>query len=128
MKYELKGKIINIPDKDIETFVNSLNITKEEAIEMWLDDNDYTINETVEELTDKAKKNIKRYEHSDKERKKTTRERKVDEEKKGILEILSEALNNQNIPHDTKNEAEISFCYGENNYTVKLIKHRKPKN
>ena len=128
MQYNFNGKIVRIPDDEIETFVKNLNITKEEAIQMWLDDNDYTINETVEELTDKAKKNIKRYEHSDKERKKSTKERKIDEEKKNILNILSEALINKNIPHETKTETEISFCFNDNDYTLKLIKHRKPKN
>ena len=128
MKYELKGKVINIPDKDIETFVNSLNITKEEAIEMWLDDNDYTVNDTVEELTKKAKKNIKRYEQSDKKRKTSTKERKVDEEKKAFLDgfrIFAEGKGG--IVTATKNEAEFSFTFGENSYTVKLVKHRPKK-
>ena len=127
MKYDFNGKAINIPDKDIENLMTTLELSKEEAIETWLDDNDYTSNEEVEELSKKAKA-IRRYEKSDNERKKTTRERKVDEEKKRLLldvKTLLEGLgaNVTNI----KNEAEISFLFGENDYTFKLIKHRPPK-
>ncbi len=127
MKYDFNGKAINIPDKGIENLMTALELSKEEAIETWLDDNDYTSNEEVEELSKKAKA-IRRYEKSDNERKKTTRERKVDEEKKRLLldvKVLLEGLgaNVTNI----KNEAEISFLFGENDYTFKLIKHRPPK-
>ena len=127
MKYDFNGKAINIPDKDLENLMTTLELSKEEAIETWLDDNDYTSNEEVEELSKKAKA-IRRYEKSDNERKKTTRERKVDEEKKRLLldvKTLLEGLgaNVTNI----KNEAEISFLFGENDYTFKLIKHRPKK-
>ena len=125
MKYDFNGKILNIPDKELENSMKSLEISKEEAIQMWLDDNDYTINEVVEELSEKAKKNIKRYEQSDKKRKASTRERKVDDEKKAFLagfRIFAEGKGG--IVTTVKNEAEFSFTYGENSYTVKLIKHR----
>ena len=87
MKYNFNGKEINIPDAEIQHNMKTLGISEKEAIEMWLDDNDYTENEVVEELTKKAK-TVKRYEQADKPRKKVTKERKVDEEKKH-LEIIS---------------------------------------
>lgn len=128
MKYDFNGKILNIPDAEINKSVKLLGITQEEAVQLWLDDNDYTINETVEELTEKSKKNIKRYEQSDKKRKASTKERKVDEEKKRFLNgfrIFAEGLGA--IVTSTKNEAEFSFTFGENAYTVKLVKHRPSK-
>ena len=128
MKYDFNGKILNIPDKELKNSMEALGISKEEAIQMWLDDNDYTTNETVEELTEKSKKNIKRYEQSDKKRKASTKERKVDEEKKRFLNgfrIFVEGLGA--VVTSTKNEAEFSFSFGENAYTVKLVKHRPPK-
>ena len=128
MKYDFNGKILNIPDKELKNSMEALGISKEEAIQMWLDDNDYTTNETVEELSEKAKKNIKRYEQSDKKRKASTKERKVDEEKKRFLNgfrIFAEGLGA--VVTSTKNEAEFSFSFGENAYTVKLVKHRPPK-
>ena len=128
MTYKFNGKNINIPDKDIETLMTSLELTKEEAIETWLDDNDYTCNEEQEELTKKAKA-VRRYEKSDAARKKTTKERKVDEEKKRLLSdvrVLLEGLGADITA--VKNEAEISFLFGGNDYSFKLIKHRPPKN
>ena len=127
MKYDFNGKQINIPDKDIEKLMTSLDLTQDEAIETWLDDNDYTVNEEVVALTEKAK-TVKRYEKSDKERKKTTKERKVDTEKKRLLDdtrILVEGLGA--VVTNVKNEAELSFSFNGNEYTFKLIKHRAKK-
>ena len=55
MKYNFNGKDINIPDKEIKVLMETLELTEQEAIETWLDDNDYTTNEEVEKLTKKAK-------------------------------------------------------------------------
>lgn len=127
MKYNFNGKEINIPDAEIEKSMKALDISKKEAIEMWLDDNDYTENEVVEELTAKAK-SVKRYEKADKPRKATTKERKVDEEKKRLLDLCRVPIEGAGgIVTNVKNEAEFSFTFGDNCYTVKLVKHRPPK-
>ena len=55
MKYNFNGKEINIPDGDIKKLKISLDLSTEEAIEVWLDDHDYTANEEAEEMTKKAK-------------------------------------------------------------------------
>ena len=127
MKYELNKKIINIPDKDIENFVQKYSLSQEEAIQLWLEDNDYLENEVVNELVEKTK-GQRHYEKSSKERKASTRERKVDEEKKRFLldmKALVEGLGG--VVTEVKNEAEFSYTFGENSYTVKLVKHRPPK-
>lgn len=127
MKYNFNGKEINIPDAEIEKSMKLLDISKEEAIEMWLDDNDYTENEEVEKLTEKAKE-VKRYEKADKPRKATKKERKVDEEKKNLLNLCRIPIEGAGgIVTNVKNEAEFSFTFGDNCYTVKLVKHRPPK-
>ena len=127
MKYNFNGKEINIPDAEIEKSMKLLDISKEEAIEMWLDDNDYTENEEVEKLTEKAKE-VKRYEKADKPRKATKKERKVDEEKKNLLNLCRIPIEGAGgIVTNVKNEAEFSFTFGDNYYTVKLVKHRPPK-
>lgn len=127
MIYKFENKNINIPDSEIKKSMSLLKLTQEEAIKMWLDDNDYTTNEVVEELTAKAKKDIKRYEKADshKKKKSPTRERKVDEIKAYLLRILIDAIKSETEITAIKNEAEFSMIYGENTYTVKLIKHRK---
>lgn len=127
MKYNFNGKEINIPDKDIEKLKISLTLTTEEAIETWLDDNNYTNNEEAEEMTKKAKAN-RRYEKSDAPRKKTVRERKVDAEKGGLLTAIKTAVETfGGAVSSVKNEAEFSFTFNGNSYTVKLVKHRPPK-
>ena len=126
MKYNFNGKEINITDAEIQHNMKALGISEEEAVNMWLDDNDYTENEVVEELTKKAK-SVKRYEQAEKPRKKTVKERKVDEEKKHLINILVTSLNGEVSNISVKNEAEISFICNENSYTIKLVKHRPPK-
>ena len=57
MKYTLdNGKGVNIPDKEIEKSMKALELTKEEAIQMWLEDNDYEVNDEQVALDEKAKK------------------------------------------------------------------------
>ncbi len=124
MKYTFNGKNLTIPDAELEKLEKKLGISRGEAIECWLEDHDYTESEETVELTAKAKQNIKRYEKSDKKRKSPTRERKVDEEKKHLLSCVNILLEGMNIQTTVKNEAEISFNYGDNSYTFKLIKHR----
>lgn len=127
MKYKFNGKEINIPDGDIKKLMTSLDLSKEEAIETWLDDHDYIANSEAEEMDKKAKQ-IRRYEKSDKERKKTVRERKVDAEKGGLLTAIKTAVEAfGGAVSSVKNEAEFSFTFNGNSYTVKLVKHRPPK-
>lgn len=127
MKYNFNGKEINIPDKDISNLMASLDINKDEAIDTWLDDHDYIDNAEAEEMTKKAKQ-LRRYEKSDNERKKTVRERKVDAEKGGLLTAIKTAVEAfGGTVSSVKNEAEFSFTFNGNSYTVKLVKHRPPK-
>lgn len=127
MKYNFNGKEINIPDKDISNLIASLDISKDEAIDTWLDDHDYIDNAEAEEMTKKAKQ-LRRYEKSDNERKKTVRERKVDAEKGDLLTAIKTAVEAfGGAVSSVKNEAEFSFTFNGNSYTVKLVKHRPPK-
>lgn len=57
MKYKLdNGKTVNIPDEEIKNLKNSLNLSENDAIELWLCDNDYETDENQQELDEKAKK------------------------------------------------------------------------
>lgn len=90
-------------------------VTKEEAEEM-----------ARMELGAKAERH---YEQSEVKRKRKPRERKVDKEKKFLLDCLVTGLRSTTDALDiiTKNETEISFNAYGNEYTVKLVKHRPPK-
>lgn len=110
----------------IAQYMKALDITREEAIQLIEDDENDVIGEEGEAFQEKAKE-VKRYEKSDKPRKKVNKERKVDEEKKYLLNLLIGAINGENCVDAVKNEAEFSFTFNNNAYTVKLIKHRAPK-
>ena len=88
---------------------------------------------TFEEAQEMARmelnaKQIKRYEKSDTPKKKTVRERKIDKDKKELIQMLDDALCDfvDNVTA-VKNESEICFDYNDCHYSVKLIKHRAPK-
>lgn len=129
MKYNFEGKIININDKELETLEkNHKDLTREECIYLWLEDNEIVDNEEIDEMTEKGKKNVKIYNKSTKERKKSTRERKVDETKKALLKMVAECLKDNDIEIlNIKTETEINFNYGTDNFTLKLTKHRPKK-
>ena len=79
-----------------------------------------------EEMTQKAKQ-VKRYEQADKPKEKKKKERKVDETKALILGKLHETLETFVKITNVKTETEISFVYNDEEYTLKLTKHRKGK-
>ena len=70
---------------------------------------------------------FKHYEQSDKPRKPAKKERKVDTDKKYLLDLLIAAINAETCIKNVKTETEFSFEFGDNEYSVKLIKHRPKK-
>lgn len=129
MIYTFNHKRVIIPDDFIIKNMRILELTKEEAIELWLEDNGFIKNEVVEELTAKAKENkVNHGAKSFKPRKKTERVRKPDVEKENVIEILSKALENAGFSPKITNKAKIiEFSIGENAYKLDLIKKRPPK-
>lgn len=129
MTYNLNGKSIRIPDAEIEKSMKLLDISYDEAIQMWLEDEGYLENETVEELTAKAKVNKINHEaKSDKPRKSVKRERKPDEEKENLIEILANCLKNAGFDTEITNKSKIiEFNVGENHYKLDLIRQRSSK-
>jgi hypothetical protein len=55
MFYNLNGKNIKIPDEEIKKNMEILDLSEEEAIQLYLEDEGYLENEEVAELTKKAK-------------------------------------------------------------------------
>ena len=130
MIYELNGKNIRIPDEEIKKNMQILEMSQDEALRMYLEDEGYLKNEVVEELTKKAKENgtAKVKAKSDKVRKPVKRERKPDEEKEKIIEILQNALKNAGIAAEITNKSKIiEFSIENNHYKLDLIKKRPKK-
>ena len=94
MEIKVNNKVVKIPQKEIDNLMKTLELTEQEAIETWLDDNDYINNEQVEELTKKAKVNgtTKIGARVNVENKKVDRERKANPTKALIIDQLWQKL------------------------------------
>ena len=113
-------------EEQIQNYISKLKISREEAEQLWEDDQEDYIGEDGEEMTRKAKE-IKRYEKADKPKAKVKKERKIDENKKLILDKMHKALETFVKITNVKTETEISFVYNDEEYTLKLTKHRPKK-
>lgn len=129
MEYNYNGKVYKVDDNRVDELMESLDISLADACETILADDGVIDNEEQNALDKDAKKTGRRYEKSEKTRKKVKKERKVDENKAELLKIIANALENEaNIVQIAqKNEVELSFSYENDNYTVKLTKHRPKK-
>jgi predicted phosphodiesterase len=132
VKYTLEnGKVVNIPDSEIEKNMKLLEISKEEAVEMWLCDNDFEDNEELEELDTKAKKVKVVHGAGDNKRKKSEKPRtvKVSDAKKELFSqifanLTSFYANNATILKENK---LISVKIGEKTFKIDIIEQRAPK-
>ena len=94
--YKLEnGKTIRINEKTINNLMTQLDLSREDAIQVYLEDEGYEINEEQEELTQKAKDNkitasIHKAESKTKERKKI--ERKPNPDKEFLISVLAQDL------------------------------------
>lgn len=133
MNYNFNGKNIRIPDADIERSMKMLELTKEEAIQVWLEDEGYLENEEQEELCKKAKENritATIHEASAINKKKTQRERvrKENPTKEMVITEIAKILPNFAENVQVLNIGKlISFTIGENTYEIDLKQKRKPK-
>lgn len=131
MLYELNGKKIKIPDDEIKRSMEFLGLSKSEAIKMYLEDEGYLDNPYVDELTAKAKEaKISHDAKSEKPRKNAgkPRERKPDEEKEKLIDILANALVAEGIEAKVTNKSKIiEFSIEDRHYKLDLIKNRPPK-
>lgn len=134
MNYNFNGKNIRIPDAEIQLNMEKLHMTKEEAIQVWLEDEGYLENEEQEELCRKAKENritATIHEASAINKKKTQRERvrKENPTKEMVIAELAKILPNfgaENVQVLNIGKL-ISFTIGENTYEIDLKQKRKPK-
>lgn len=140
MKYELSnGKVVNIPDDDIKGYMKSLDLTKDEAIEMWLDDEGYTENNEQMELEQKAKDSgIMRDIHGasamDKTKSKSAKPKvvKVSDEKRDLFDLIYDTLRDYQVDFDgkttiLKENKLIQFEINGKTFKIDLIEQRPKK-
>ena len=123
--FKLKGKVFTVDESDIKDIMETEKMDRETAVRCYFEDMgliDAGEKAIITEIASTPQK--RRYVKSDKPRKKAERVRKVDEEKKVILEKLMSVID---VEKTVKNEAEFSFNLNGTDYTVKLVKHRPKK-
>lgn len=134
MQYTFNGKKIRIPDADIERSMKTLGMTKDEAIELWLEDEGYLENEEQEKLEKKAKENritatIHEASAIDKT-KKTQKERcrRENPTKEKLIADIAEFLKERAEDIVVLNAGKlISFRIGSDSFEIDLKQKRKKK-
>lgn len=135
MLYNLNGKSIKIPDDEIQNYMKTLDLTQEQAIQMWLEDEEILINEEQAELTKKVKDSgiMHTIHHAgDKQaRKKSEKPKtvKVSDEKKEIFnEIYSNLANIYGNSVRIEKENKLIICeINGKTFKIDLIEQRQPK-
>ncbi len=113
-------------ESEIQKMMKNLDLTREEAIQLLMDDED----DVSVELTAEQEKVVKRMTQGDRKKETTPRkrERKVDETKKRLLnsfQMLIEDLDGEIL--GIKSETELEFSFEGASYNLKLVKHREKK-
>lgn len=133
MIFELGTRKIRIPDNEIEKLEKAFELSKDEAVKMWLEDEGIIENAEQIALDKKAKnEKITQTIHSARadSKKKTQRERvkKQDLTKENIISELATALKEIAENVEIVNAGKIiTFTIGEENFKLDLIRQRKPK-
>lgn len=110
-------------EEAIKRYMSTLDISREEAEQLWEDDNSKEMTEEQADLEKKAKRNIKNYTQSEKAHNKgKKKERAVDTEKLAILQQIQTVIGGE-----IEKELAIHFEQDGVSYTLKLTKHRPAK-
>ena len=139
MKYTYNNKEYTIPDKEIDNLIEKLDITKDEAIELWLDDNGITENEEQNKLDEAAKavkiKHGASAETKEKKKAPQTRTHVNTDEKihlfnliKDFLETIAEKENGKVVV--LKNEKLLEYTFSscpDRPLKIDIIQKNKPK-
>ena len=118
-----KQRTVNISDDDIKRAKSAYGLSNKEAIDMWLVDEGYLTDPTVEELTAKAKVNGPRA-----ETKKRTVRRKEDPVKRALIASLFDFItlyDGVEVSQIVNPERIVSFTIGDDTYEIILSKKRK---
>ena len=125
------GKVVKCSTEWANKTMKALETDLEDVLLMWLEDNDYLVNEEQNELDKNAKGKVKLVANSEKPKKKTPKERvqKENPTKELIIQTIANALQNLDISNlNIENKAKlITFSYNNEDFKVDLVQKRKPK-
>lgn len=134
IKYNFNGKMLNIPKKEIAKAMKLLELSQEDAILMWLEDEGYLDNEEQNHLCEVAKMNkITQNIHQAGERGRKSSQKpktvKVSTEKTELFaEILQNLQENHQNVEVLKENKLIQVEINGKIFKIDLIEQRKPKN
>ena len=130
MTYKIEGKYYELTNEDIMEIKRNqkeMELSEDDAARMFFEDWEYIpagSKVKIERVPDLQQK--KEYAKSEKARKNTPKERKIDATKGKILNDCKELL--EKLGADVtalKTETELNFNFEGESYTLKLTKHRK---
>ena len=127
MQYEFKGKKYRIPDATIDKYIKAFDLSKDEAIKMYLEEENIIKIDEIAELTKQAKatKTAKLYVSTEKKKNAATnRPAREDEEKENIINELVDFLNTKGYKNVTiKNKTKlITFKTQQHSFKLDLIR------
>ena len=125
-------KVVKVDKKWVDTSIENLQTDLEDVLLMYLEDNDYIVNDEQNDLDNSAKGSVKLVAKTEKPKKKTQRERVVKENptKELIISKLTSALqeidniSNVNVENKTK---LITFSLNNEDFKLDLVQKRKEK-
>lgn len=119
---------MNEKEKTIQLYMSKLDLSREEAEQMWQDEQE----DNLPDLTAEQKAVAKEMAQADRKKESTPRkrERKPDDDKRELIKNLKELLDSvaDEVCKVTNPEREIEFNYNNNRYRLTLSKPRKEKN
>ena len=119
---------MNEKEKAIQLYMSKLDLSREEAEQMWQDEQE----DNLPDLTAEQKAVAKEMAQADRKKESTPRkrERKPDDDKRELIKKLKELLDSvaDEVCKVTNPEREIEFNYNNNRYRLTLSKPRKEKN
>lgn len=112
-------------EEKIKKLMKSLDISREEALELINDDEKIDKGQKLFEQTAEQKKATKKYSSVSKAvnayGKSVTRNRKADDDKRYLINVLAESLGQLEINHEVTNiEREINLVYNDRKFKIVL--------
>lgn len=126
------GKKVKVATSWVEKTIKLLETDLEDVLLMWLEDNDYLVNEELEELDTKAKQNKIKLVVTDKAKPKTQKERVAKENPTKeliitkVVEMLGTLQGVDNILVENKAKL-VTFSLNNEDFKIDLVQKRKPK-
>jgi len=123
------GKVIRVDKNWADQTMKALDLDLDETLQMFLEDNDYLLNEEQEELDKKAKGVVKPQAGDKTKRKPREKVQKENPTKELIIAEIAktlQALGVQDLKIENKAKL-ITFNYANESFKVDLVQKRKPK-